>query len=456
MTAGVQLLIIAAMLLIFLFFGCPVMAAIGMTAVGSMLIFMDSNFWSYFASITYQQATELNQLIPPLFILMAEFLSHGGIAEDIFAVLNKLLKKVRGGLAIATTLACTVFAALCGSSPATAASVGRIATDAMTKRGYRKDLAIGTVSGAGTLGIMIPPSITLVVFGILTETSIAKLLMAGFLPGIMLALLMVLSIVIRAKINPNLVGEFKPGDTQKPGFKADMYALPPDKLEEGNYDGGGKLNRHDLIKIIPAAILIVLVIGSLYTGICTPTESAAVGVLGALAITFIQRRFTKKLFLKSLKSTARTSSMMVFLCVSGYCLSFVLAYLKIPSAITQFIINSGMNKYVLLIMLYIMWLILGCLMDPGSMVILTVPFLFETMVSLGFDPVWLGVVSCLCTEIGMISPPVGLNLFVLKANTNVDMKYIMSGSVPYIIVLLIGLVLLTIFPEIALFLPNRM
>jgi C4-dicarboxylate transporter DctM subunit len=452
-----QLTLIITMLLIGLFLGCPVMAAIGCTAVAAMAIFMENNFWSNFATIAFEQGTSPNQLIAPLFILMAEFLARGGIAEDIFSVLNVLMKKLKGGLAIATTLACTIFAALCGSSPATAAAVGRIATGSMTKRKYRKDFAIGTVAGGGTLGIMIPPSITLVAYGILTDTSIAKLLMAGLLPGLMLAALMVISIVIRVRLNPALVGEVKPEALASKKFRAKDYGAD---LEEPVIEEAEKLSGKDRVKyigmVIPSLLLILLVLGGMYSGIVTPTEAAGVGAIGAFVMVAIQRRLTKGVFLESLKATARTSSMMIFLVISGFCLSFVLAYLGIPSALTEAIVSSGMSKYFVLILLYILWFILGCLMDPGSMIILTIPFLFSTLLKLGFDPIWLGIVSTLCVEIGMITPPVGLNLFVLKTATNLDMSHIIKGSLPYVLVLVIGLVILTIFPQIALVIPNLM
>ncbi len=210
------------------------------------------------------------------------------------------------------------------------------------------------------------------------------------------------------------------------------------------------------LKILPAFALIIIVLGSMYAGIATPTEAAGIGAIGAFLIVVAQRRMSKDIYIGALKATARTSAMMIFLVIAGFSLSFVLAYLGIPSALTQAIVSSGMSKYAVLVLLYVLWFILGCLMDPGSMVILTVPFLFSTLMSLGFDPIWLGVVSTLCVEIGMITPPVGLNLFVLKSAVGVDMNNIIRGSIPYVLVLIVGLVILTIFPGIALYLPNHM
>lgn len=453
----IQLVVIIAALILFILMGCPVFAALGCTSVVAMLLFFRNDLMVYFSTLSFAQATNMNQLIPPMFILMAEFLARGGVADDIYKAMNLAVGKIRGGLAMATTLACTIFAALCGSSPATAAAMGRISISAMTKRKYRKDFAVGTVAGAGTLGIMIPPSLTLVGYGILTETSIVKLLMAGLVPGLFISLLFILFIYVRVRLNPAVGGIITPEFLASKRYRPDDYELDAKALlrplpEENEAGGGKKL----FVRVLPALILIVVLLGTMYSGICTAVESAALGAVGAFVIVLAQRRLRKENFLATLRSAARNSTMIIFLTIAGLSLSFVLTYLKIPSYLTQFIIDANVNKYVLLIMLYIMWLVLGCLMDPGSMVMLTIPFLFDAVVSVGFDPIWLGIVSVVATEIGMISPPVGLNLFVLKANTDVEFKYIMKGCIPYILVLLLALALMTIFPQIVMFVPNHM
>jgi len=451
----VQLITLITILLIALFAGTPVMGAIGVTASIGMILFMGGAFWDQFGKIAYTSTMNNGFLISPLFLLMSEFLANGGVAEEIFAMFHKLLIKIKGGLAMATTLTCTIFAALCGSSPATAASVGVIATRSMTRRKYRKDFAIGTVAGAGTLGIMIPPSMTLVGFGILTGTSIAKLLMAGLIPGLMLSAMMIVSILIRSRVNPALVGELKESQLTSPKFDPDAYAV--DIRAQADSEESGKSLWTLLRPVIPSLVLIVVVLGTMYTGITTPTEAAAIGAIGAFLIVLFQRKMNKGVFLTTMRGVARSSTMIIFMMVAGYSLTLVLSYLGIPSALAKSIASSGLNKYVVLTLVYILWFILGALMDPGSMVVLTVPFLWTTLTDgLGFDPVWIGVVATLMTEVGMISPPVGLNLFVLKATSGVEFKYILKGVWPYILVLLLGLVILTAFPGIALFLPNHM
>ena len=456
---GLMFAVIIVVLLLCIFLGAPVACSIGFTGVVTLLIFMGPNFLNQFGTIAYAQGTNMNQLIAPLFILMSEFLARGGIAEDLYAVLNKYLRRFRGGLALSTTLACTIFAALCGSSPATAASIGRISVGSMTKRGYDPAFAVGTVAGGGTLGIMIPPSITFVTYGILTETSISKLLMAGLLPGIMLSALMCLSIIIRVAIKPELAGVIKENVKNAKAQHEIMMGVQDNiaAVKEATVIEEPKTTVwQDLKLAIPALALIVVVLGAMYTGLATPTESAGFGAIGAMLIVCLLGRMNWNTFKGAMEASARTGCMIIFLLIGGFCLSYVISYLGLAQKLASIIAGTGMSKWTIMILLYILWFILGCLMDPGSMVILTIPFVFETLTSLGFDPIWIGVVSTLCVEIGMITPPVGLNLFILRSSTGVEMTQIIKGALPYCLVLLIGLIILNVFPQIALWIPNMM
>ncbi|MCD7935518.1 MAG: TRAP transporter large permease [Tannerellaceae bacterium] len=444
---------IVVLLLVTLALGSPVSGSLGFTAIICMGLFVGVNFIPSFANTAFGQVTSSNQLIAPLFIMMAEFLVGGNIAQDIYYVLNKYLKRLKGGLAISTTVACTIFAALCGSSPATAAAIGKVSISEMSKRRYKKSFAIGTVAGGGTLGIMIPPSLTFVQFGILTETSIVKLLMAGLLPGIMLAVLMCVSVVIRIRFNPSLIGE-QNERTAKLGALGKLD--DESEYEENTSDQKKTTLGQDLKLAVPAIALIIIVLGCMYTGVATPTEAAGIGVIGAILILFLLRRFKLPIFLTAMTNTTKTASMMLFMLITGLCLSQVITRLGIASALASMIIDLGLNKWVVMVALYILWFILGMMMSPGSMVVLTIPFVFQTLVALGFDPLWIGVVSTLCVEIGMITPPVGLNLFILKNVTKADMGIIIKGALPYVVVLLIGLAILTVFPQIALVIPNSM
>lgn len=435
------MLTIMLILLGTIFIGTPVAFGLGFVSVVLIILFLDLSQLLQIGSIAFSQSTSMNQLVAPLFILMAEALAQGDIAKDIFTVLSKWLRRVKGGLALSTMLASTVFAALCGSSPATAAAMGRISISEMIKRGYRQDFAAGVVAAGGTLGIMIPPSITLVIFGIITENSIAKLFMAGVLPGLLLSGLLCLFILVRVKIQPELIGQTGFGAVSSP-TSAPLQ------------DRSGPIR--DLLLIIPPMILIVIVLGSLYTGLTTPTEAAGFGAIGALLLVILSGRMKLKKFTSMMSTTARTSSMILFLIIGGMALSYVISHLGIAQEITEVIVGSGFNRWVVMILIYLLWFFLGCLMDPLSMIVLTVPFIYPAILALGFDPIWLGIVSTLCVEIGMITPPVGLNLFVLKAITDVPMSRIMLGALPFVSVLILGLIILSIFPQISLYLPSLM
>ncbi len=429
-------LMIVFILLLTIAIGTPIAFALGSTAIISALLFMPSGQLIQFGEIVLNNSMTGTQLIIPMFVLMAEALARGGIAKDIYSLANRVFKNFRSGLAISAMIASTIFAALSGSSPATAAAIGRISIKEMIEKGYREDFAVGTVVTGGTLGVMIPPSISLVIYGILTETSIVKLLMAGILPGILLSFMLCLFIVYRVRTNPSLVKdpvvnnntELNKAEKEKAGVK--LVILP--------------------------IILIILIIIFLYTGIATPTEIAGFGAVGSLLIIFIMKRFNKEFISKTFPAAAKTSVMILLLVICGYCLSYVISYLGLAREISNVIINTGLNRWWILILVYLLWIVLGCLMDPGSMVVLTIPFIFTTLMDLGFNPIWLGVTSTFCIQIGMITPPVGLNLFVVKSVTDIGMDKIIKGAFPYIFVLLLCLAIITLFPQIALFIPSMM
>jgi tripartite ATP-independent transporter DctM subunit len=432
---GIITCTVVLVLVVLIVIGTPIAFALGLTAFVSVLTFMSSGNISQFALIAYSQGTSINQLVAPLFVLMAEFLAQGGIAADIFTILNAKMRKFKGGLGISATLACTIFAALCGSSTATAAAIGRISISEMIDKGYRPDFTTGIVMAGGTLGIMIPPSIVFVLYGIITETSIAKLLMAGLIPGLMISVLLCVYIVVRLRLNPDLV-------TARTS-KSDDAAI---EMSAAVVFG----------RMLLPVLLIFVVLGSMYTGLATPTESAGLGAIGALVIVALSKRLNREMLSRTFAAAAKTSAMILFLAICGMSLTYVVSYLGLASGISKLIAGSGLNKWVVLGFVYFLWLILGCLMDPGSMVILTIPFLLPALNALGFDTIWLGVVSTLMVEVGMITPPVGLNLFVTKAISNVPMREIIRGSLPFLCVFAVALALLTLFPEIALWLPSKM
>ena len=462
MSSGSMLTIIFAIMLITMFLGTPVFTSMGFTAIVVTLLWMRPDLLTRFGKTAYTQGTGFNQVIAPMFILMSEFLSQGHIAEDIYAVLNKSVGKLKGGLAIATTVTCTVFAALCGSSPATAASIGRISIAEMEKRGYDAGFAVGTVAAGGTLGIMIPPSITFCLFGMLTETSIVRLFMAGIIPGLVLSLIIIIYIIIVGAVKPSMVGADRKAGSQMTAEEAREIVATTKAM--ANAEAGVVEQPADTLKpkakeptfltILPALALIVVVLGSMYTGLATPIEAAGYGVLGSLLIVLLGRRMTKKIFSNAMLNTARTGTMMVFLMICGNCMSYCISYLGIADTIATALTQSGLSKVALIVLVYVLWFVLGCLMDPASMLILTGPFLWQTLMDFGCDPLWVGVVSVLAAQIAMITPPVGMNLFVLKANSDVPMGKIISGCWPFVGVMFFGLLILTLFPALSTWLPN--
>jgi C4-dicarboxylate transporter, DctM subunit len=442
------MLIIVAILLTVLFMGTPVAFGLGFVAVLSTIIFLSPGQLYPIGTIAYSQATSQTMLIAPLFILMAEILARGGVAADIFAVMSKWMSRLRGGLAVSATLACTIFAALCGSSPATAAAIGRISIGEMVKRGYDPGFSAGVIAAGGTLGIMIPPSMAFVIYGIITETSIAKLFIAGIAPGLLMSLLLCIFIVIRAVVNPKLVGQEGKGNHEPTyptvGEKTSAVLVSPKGLFS------------DLKIIIPPLVLIVAVIGTLYTGMATATEASGVGATGAFLLIVSLGRLRPSLFFDICAGSARISVMIGFLIFAGLGLSYVVTFLGIAHELAKLIVELGVNRWVFFLLTWVLWFILGCLLDPTSMIVMTIPFLFPTFTALGFDPLWVGVVSTLSVEIGMITPPVGLNLFVLCAVTDIPIKTIIKGTLPFILVLTFVLVFLVFFPQLSTYLPSKM
>jgi C4-dicarboxylate transporter DctM subunit len=323
----------------------------------------------------------------------------------------------------------------------------------MIKKGYRADFTVGVVMAGGTLGIMIPPSLPFVTYGIITETSIARLLMAGLIPGLMISAMLCAFIFIRVKINPGLA---QGNPIPKELILDDRAEAVIQRDTSRPLSRAMRIQDSTVLRMFLPALLILLVLGSMYMGWATPTECAGIGAIGALVIVYILGRLKRDIFRSSLISAARTSAMVIFLVINGFGLTYIVSYLGIAQSIASAIVDSGANKWVVLLLVYALWLILGCLLDPGSMIVLTIPFLLGALTGLGFDKIWLGVVSTLLVEVGMITPPVGMNLFVCKGITGLSFSTLMKGGMPFLLVFLIALVLLTVFPEIALWLPNRM
>jgi len=368
--------------------------------------------------------------VVPLFLLMSDFVSTSGIGRQAYETARTWLGHIKGGLAMATVGGCALFAAVSGSSMATAVMMGKIAYPEMKRYNYSSELSAGCISSGGTLGIMIPPSVAFVMIGILTEVSIGKLFIAGILPGITQAILYIATIWIMCKIKPDLA-PIAPSTSQK------------EKITS-------------LRLIWPIAVLFFLVMGGLYAGIFTGTEAGAIGAFGALVLAVLRRQMSKKDFTSSLQNTVQTSAMILLLLVGAFVFNRFMAISRIPFIASVLIADLGINRYIILAIILIFYIIMGMFLDIMSIIILTVPFLFPTILALNFDPIWYGVLMCRVVEMGFISPPYGINLFVLVGVTGIPLGVMYRGVIPFLIADIVHLILLVIVPAFSLFLPNMM
>ncbi len=382
-------------------------------------------------TVPYATISDYGFSVIPLFILMGEFCFIGSLSSDLYSAIHKFLGNLRGGLAMATIGACAGFAAICGSSVATAATMGTVALPEMKKYNYDPGLATGTIAAGGTIGVLIPPSVSMVVYGIIAQQSIGKLFLAGFIPGIIQAFLFIVVIGIVCSLYP-LAGPPGPRTTirQKIVSLKDVWIV---------------------------AVLFLLVVGGIYLGIFSPTEAAGVGACGAFIFVLAKKRLSWKGFTNALSETIKSSAMIFFILIGAMIFGYFLAVTRVPSELATLLTGLQVNRYIIWALIVIMYLFLGCIMDALAMIVLTVPITFPIMMALGFDPIWFGIMMVILGEAGMITPPVGINVFVIKGIAkDVPTYTIFRGIVPFLIVDVLMLVIFTAWSEIVLFLPATM
>lgn len=381
--------------------------------------------------VPYSAGSSYTLSVIPLFVLMGQFAYFSGISGDIYKTVYSWLGSLRGGLSMATIMGCAGFAAVSGSSLATAATMGTVAIPEMEKYGYDPKLATGCVAAGGTLGILIPPSLGFIIYGILTEQSIGKLFMAGILPGIMLAALFILTIFLQCKIKPSM------------GPRGERVSLRDRILSLGGIWG--------------MLVLFVLVIGGIYMGVFTPTEAAGIGAFGAFLIALLKRKLSYKNIMQSLLETGKTTAMLFLIIIGADLLSKFLGATMLPMMLADYVAGLPFNEYVILAMILFVYVMLGCVMDCVAIMILTIPIIFPAISALGFDPIWYGVIMVVVLEVGLITPPVGLNVFVIKGvSREVEISAIFMGILPFLGSCLVAVILLVLFPKIALFIPSLM
>ena len=367
----------------------------------------------------------------PLFVLMGQFAFISGISSDIYKTVYAWLGHLSGGLAMATIMACAGFAAVCGSSLATGATMGMVAIPEMKKYKYDPRLSTGCVAAGGTLGILIPPSIGFILYGILTEESIGKLFMAGILPGILLSFLFITAIYIQCRLRPQMGPQGQPAT-----WKVRLKSL------------GGTWGM---------LLLFLIVMGGIYLGVFTPTEAAGIGAFGAFFLALIKRKLSFSGLIKCLLDTGKTTTMIFFIIIGANIFSTFLGLARIPMSLADFIADLALPRIIILAGIIAVYILLGCIMDCYAIMILTVPIIFPVIEAMNFDPIWFGVIMVIVLEVGLITPPVGLNVFVLKAAApDVPLTVIFSGIWPFLVAAVLAIALLIAFPQIALLIPSHM
>ena len=405
-----------------------------MTVVGFLGFVFLTSFQagiSIMGSEAYKIGGSYGLTVIPLFMLMGQFANHSKMGFQLYQTVYKWMGFLPGGLSMATVGACAGFASISGSSLAAAATMGQVALPEMKRFNYDDSLATGCIAAGGTLGILIPPSTVMIIYGILTEQPIATLFIAGVLPGLLLCGLFMMAIYIMTLIKPSL------------GPRGPKFTIK-EKI----------ISLKDTWAII---VLFCLVMGGLYTGWFTPTEAAGVGAFGAFIITIIKKKLTRSNLVESLGESVKTTGMVFLILIGAHIFGYFITVSQIPSSLSGWIAEMGLNKYVVMAMLVFVYVIMGCFMEGLSIMVLTIPIIYPMVLEMGFDPIWFGVIITLVMEMSLITPPVGINVFILSGITkNVPMYVIFRGIIPFWFAMLLCIILLIIFPNIALYLPTTM
>ena len=403
---------------------------IGVSAIG-MMLFTSRPVGDAMATTIWGTSSSWTLTALPLFVWMGEILFRTKLSENLFKGLSPWMQKLPGGLIHVNIVGCALFAAISGSSAATVATVGKMSIPELRKRSYPEKILLGSLAGSGTLGLLIPPSIILIIYGVAVQESIAKLFIAGIIPGIMIALIFMSYVIIWSLIN-----------------KSEM----PKIVEE--YSFFEKIKRSK--QLLPVILLILSVIGSIYTGVATATEAASLGVVGALILSYFQKSLNLNTFKSSLLGATKTSCMIAFILAGSTFLSLAMGFTGLPRNLAIWIQNMDLSPYVLIFVLMIFYIILGMFLDGISAVVLTMAIIEPMIRQAGFDMIWFGIFLVIVVEMAQITPPVGFNLFVLQGMANKDMGYIARSAFPLFLLMVLAVILVVIFPEIALWMPEQM
>ena len=406
------------------------LSMIGVSAIG-MMLFTSRPVGDAMATTIWGTSSSWTLTALPLFVWMGEILFRTKLSENLFKGLSPWMQKLPGGLIHVNIVGCALFAAISGSSAATVATVGKMSIPELRKRKYPEKILLGSLAGSGTLGLLIPPSIILIIYGVTVQESIAKLFIAGIIPGLMIALIFMTYVIVWSLIN-----------------KKNMPIILK------RYSFFEKLRRSK--KLLPVILLILAVIGSIYTGVATATEAASLGVVGALILSFFQKSLNLKTFKSSLLGATKTSCMIAFILAGSTFLSLAMGFTGLPRNLAVWIQSMELSPYVLIFVLMIFYIILGMFLDGISAVVLTMAIIEPMIRQAGFDMIWFGIFLVIVVEMAQITPPVGFNLFVLQGMANRDMGFIAKSAFPLFLLMILALILVVIFPEIALWMPEKM
>ena len=417
-------------LVVVLFIGIPVSSAMGIVGVaGIILLLTPQAALTKMGVVPYETLSAYNYAVLPMFIMMAQVIAYTGVGEALYTAFYRLIGRFRGGLAMATVVACGIFSAISASVIATAMTIGMIAVPEVLKRGYGPKLATGSIAAGGTLGVMIPPSGILIFYGIMTSQNITELFMAGVIPGIITVVMFCLVTMIICKRNPE-EGPPAPKFTSKEIFQG-------------------------LLGCIDILILIVLVLGGMFVGWFTPSEAGAIGAAGALLLTLLRRKLNWKNFVQALRGTLENTGMLYFILIRGQIMNYFMSLSGLPSALVNLVEGMHLSATAVVACIIVVYLFLGCFMDGLPMILLTIPVIYPLIQSVDIDPIWFGIIATFCLQMAVLTPPVGINVYVVKGlDDRIPIWTVFKGAFPFLCAQIVTVVLLMVFPQLVTWLPN--
>jgi C4-dicarboxylate transporter, DctM subunit len=425
-----EIMMLVGLFLAFFGSGVYIAVVLGALALLSGFIFSDRPFWLFLGQVIWAPSSSFVLVAVPLFLLMGEILLRSGLSEQLYRALNIWMRRWPGGLLHTNIAACAVFSAISGSSVATAATMGSVALPYFEKKAYDQRMVLGSLAAGGALGNLIPPGITFIVYGLMTETSVGKMYIAAIVPSVLVCLLFFAVIFIHGLRLPN---------KEKP---------PPATAQE---------RWRSLVDLMPTSLLILIVLGTIYGGIATPTEAAALGVVASLVFALVARKLSFKLLNESAEATARNTSMLGLILFGAYILNFIMTQLRVPQALAELVSTLPLPAWAIMLVIIGFYLALGTFMEGFSMIITTIPVVFPVVKSLGYDPIWFGVIVTMLIEIAMISPPDGTVMYVLQGmrRTPGPITDVFSGVLPFVGVYMLAVLILLLFPGLVLMLVPR-